>query len=147
MNEPASDVDRRAEKTFNPEGLKTDCSADRINYRIDRTHFMKLDVFGSNVMNLAFGNSKLRENVRSYLLRLRCQLAFTNHCQNLRCLSMKVPRIIVMVFMFVLMFVVRTMPRPMLMGVFMVLMIDTRLWLTVDQHIKFNRADVRPGDT
>src|SRR5262249_33388072 len=112
MNEPASDVDRRAEETLNPQRLKSDGSANCIDYRIDRTHLVELDLLGLNVMNLAFRNRELRENVGRYLFSLRSQLAFMNHCQNLRGLSMKVPGIMMMVFMFVRMFVLMVMTMP-----------------------------------
>ena len=107
---------------------------------------MELDIFRSDVVNLAFRYRQLRKYVRRDLLRFRGQLAFANHCQNLGRLAMKVPG--VMVTMIVLM------PVLMVMYVIVAVRFAMRLMggvvfvflLTINQYIKFDGTDVGARD-
>ncbi len=152
MNEATADVDRGAQEPLNAKCFETDRRTDGVDNRIDRADFVKLDIFRSDVVNLAFRYRQLRKYVRRDLLRFRVQLAFANHCQNLGRLAMKVARVMVTMIVHVSMLVF------MLMFVLMVVIVAVRFamrlmggvvfvfLLTINQYIKFDGTDVRASN-
>jgi hypothetical protein len=83
MNEPAAHIDRRAEKTFHPQGIKADSGPNGVHNRIDGPDLVKFHILRRDVVNLPLRDRQLRENGVGNPFRIRVQRTLPNHPEYL----------------------------------------------------------------
>ena len=86
MDEPAADIDRRTEETFDSQRIEANRRANGVHNRVDGPDLVKFHILGRNVVNLPFRNRQLRENRVGDPLRVRVQPALRGSSRESRTL-------------------------------------------------------------
>src|SRR5207244_1719380 len=79
VNESAANVDCRAEESLDSKRIEPYRRTDTVHDRIHGADLMKFNIFGPDVVDLAFGNGELRKNIRRNSPCVRMNGTLRNH--------------------------------------------------------------------